>query len=328
VTVLILGGAGFVGLNIAEKLLAAGRDVTSFDWAPVPPAVARLFAGGPGRFCAIAGDVTDSAALREVIRPGIDTLVLGAAITADRAREARDPASILAVNLAAQVPALEAARDAGVRRVINLSSAAAYGAAGEREAELTETTPADPVGLYGLTKFTSERVVARLGELWGLDAVSVRLSGVFGPWERQTGVRDTLSPHLQLAILAQAGLPALLERPGRRDWIYAPDVAEAVLRLIEAERLRERLFNISSPVSWTVLDWGRQLAALFPGLECRLTEPGEAATVHLHGPVDRAPLATARLASELGWRARFDRDASAQHFTTWWRRYGAQARDM
>jgi UDP-glucose 4-epimerase len=320
-SVLILGGAGFVGLNIAQTLLAAGRDVTLFDRAPVPEEAARLFAGEPGRFNAIAGDVTDPAALHAAIRPGLDALILGAAVTADAARDARDPATILGVNLMSQIPALEAARDAGVRRVINLSSAAAYGRAGERETELTETTPTDPIGLYAITKATSERVAARLGELWGLDVVSVRLSAVFGPWERNTGVRDTLSPQLQLATLAQAGQPALLDRPGRRDWVYAVDVAEAVLRLIKAKTLTQRLFNISSPEAWAALDWGQRLTALHPGFVCRLAEPGEAATVSLHGPVDRAPLATGRLFAELGWRARFGLDNSAEHFMQWWQRH-------
>lgn len=320
-SVVILGGAGFVGLNVAEALLASGRDVTIFDLHGLPAAVQRVLERLPGRLDLVLGDVTDTDALARAIVPGVDALVLGAAITANAAREARDPQTILRVNLA-QAPALELARDAGVRRVMNLSSAAAYGAAGGREPRLDEDVPADPVGLYAITKLASERIVARLGSLWGLDVVSLRLSGVFGPWERATGVRDTPSPHSQIVALAESRRPALLDRPGLRDWIYAPDVAEAVIRVIDAERLAHPLYNVSSPAIWPVLDWGRALAAHHPGFVCRLTREGEPATVDLHGPADRAPLSTERLDGAIGWSARHGLPEAVAHYMEWRARYG------
>lgn len=320
-SVVILGGAGFVGINIAEALLGTGRDVVLFD-RQGPPAIAqRVLERLPGRLDIILGDVTDTGVLARMIVPGTDALVLGAAITADAAREALDPHTILRVNLA-QAQALELARDAGVRRIVNLSSAAAYGAASGRVPRLEEETPADPVGLYAITKFASERIVTRLGALWGLDVVNLRLSAVFGPWERATGVRDTLSPHFQVVTLAERRRPALLDRPGLRDWIYAPDVAEAVTRVIEAESLAHALYNVSSPEAWSVLDWGRALASHHPGFVCRLVRDGEAATVDLHGPADRAPLGTERLREAIGWTARYGLSEAVEHDTEWRARYG------
>lgn len=322
VKVLIFGGAGFVGLNIAEAMLGAGHDVCVFDRAPVPDAAARAFAALPGRLEAIPGDVTDEAAVADAMGPGADLVVMGAAITAGRERDASEPGRILQVNLLAQVPILTAARAAGVRRVINLSSAAAYGAAGERVDELAEETPGDPVGLYAITKWASERVGARLGSLWGLDVVSLRLSGVFGPWERATGVRDTLSPHCQILAAAVAGEAAILPRPGLRDWIYAPDVADAVLAVAGAPSLRHGVYNVSTGRRFTLLDWGTRLSAAFPGFVCRLAEAGEAATIDFHGPSDRAPLAVGRIAGDLGWSAKTDGLESADRLAAWWRADG------
>ena len=80
-------------------------------------------------------------------------------------------------------------------------------------------TGSEPIGLYSLTKFSTERVVARLAELWGFDALSVRLSSVFGPWERKTSERDTPSPLFQIARLATRGEAArLLLYLFERDW--------------------------------------------------------------------------------------------------------------
>ncbi len=319
---LIFGGAGFVGLNIAETLLRAGHEVVAFDRSPIPAAATDAFAALPGQFTALAGDVTDEAAVASAVSAGTDLVVMGAAITAGRERDASDPATTLKVNLLAQVPILAAARAAGVRRVVNLSSAAAYGTAGERLPELGEATPGDPVGLYAITKWASERVGARLGDLWGLDVVSLRLSGVFGPWEHATGVRDTLSPHCQVLAAAVAGQPAILPRPGLRDWIYAPDVADAVLAVAAAEKLGHGVYNVSTGKRFTLLDWGQRLAQAFPGFVCRLAEPGEVATIDFHGPSDRAPMAVARIAQDLGWAAKTEGLDSADRLAAWWHSHG------
>ena len=68
------------------------------------------------------------------------------------------------------------------------------------------------------------------------------------------------------------------------------DVAEAVALLIEASKPKHQLYNISTGVEWSALQWGQALAALHPGFICRLAEAGEAPTVDLHSPADRAPL--------------------------------------
>jgi UDP-glucose 4-epimerase len=316
--ILIFGGTGFVGLNIAGALLARGHAVTLFDRASLPPAAQRDFAGYGKALTLVQGDVTDRQAVMDVVAGGHDAIVLGAAITAGPARDAADPELIMQVNLLAQLPVLAAARRSGVVRVINLSSGAAYGAAGSRHALLDEETACDPESLYAITKFASERVAARLAALWHFDIVSVRLSSVFGTWERATGVRDTLSPQAQiLAVLRQQG-EAVLPRPGVKDWIYAPDVADAVVLLIETAKPQHSLYNISTGREWSTLQWGQDLARLHPGFVCRLAEAGETPTIDLHGPTDRAPLSVSRLAQEFGWRARFGCADSAADLSHWW----------
>jgi UDP-glucose 4-epimerase len=320
--ILIFGGTGFVGLNITSALLARGHAVTLFDRAGLPPAAKHDFAQHAGRLTAIQGDITDRQTVEEAIAARFEAIILGAAITAGPEREAADPETILRVNLLAHVPILTAARRFGIGRIINLSSAAAYGASAFGNAPLDEEASCDPVSLYAVTKFASEKVAARLAALWRCDIISVRLSAVFGPWERATGVRDTLSPQAQIFAALQGGREAILPRPGVRDWIYAPDVAEAVTLLIEAAKPKHQLYNISTGVEWSALQWGQQLAALHSGFICRLAKAGEAPTVDLHGPADRAPLSVLRLAQEFGWHARFGCDESVADLSLWWRRHG------
>jgi UDP-glucose 4-epimerase len=320
--VLIFGGTGFVGLNIAGALLARGHKVTVFDRSELPRAAQQDFARHGDVLTALQGDVTDKPAIERVIAEGYDAIVLGAAITAGPARDAADPLSILQVNLLAQVPILEAARRSGVARIINLSSGSAYGAAANLHPLLDEDMPCDPVSLYSITKYASERVVARLSALWQFDIISVRLSGVFGPWERATGVRDTPSAQAQIVAALRRQGQAILSRPGIKDWIYAPDVADAVTVLIEAAKPKHRLYNISTGQEWSALQWGQDLAALHPGFVCRLAASGETPTVDLHSDTDRAPLSIARMEQEFGWRARFGCADSAADLSDWWTRYG------
>jgi UDP-glucose 4-epimerase len=320
--ILIFGGAGFVGINIASALLARGHAVTLFDRIGLPRAAQQAFAGFGDALSVVKGDLTEARAVEAILARDFDAIVLGAAITAGPEREAADPQSILQVNLMAQLPVLMAARRNGATRIINLSSGSALGAAAFRHVLLDEETPCEPVSLYAITKFASERVAARLAALWQADIMSVRLSGVFGPWERLTGVRDTPSPQMQIIAALRQRKEAVLARPGVRDWIYAPDVADAVTVLVEAPKPKYRLYNISTGREWTALQWGENLAALHPGSVCRLAKPGEAATVDLHSEADRAPLSTARMAEELGWRARYGCADSAAELNEWWIRHG------
>ncbi|MDB5879473.1 MAG: short-chain dehydrogenase [Variovorax sp.] len=323
---LIFGGAGFVGLNIAERLLSAGESVVLFDRLPLPPAAVAAFAALPGSLEVMQGDVTDMEAVTCALTYEIDTVVLGSAVTADAARETRDPETILQINLAALTPILRAARDAGVRRIVNLSSAAAYGRAAMDVALVDENVAPQPTGLYGITKFASEMIGGRMAELWSLDFVSLRLSAVFGPWERATGVRDTTSAQFQITEAARLGKPALLARPGVRDWAYAPDVAHAVHAVLHAEALKHRVYNVSTPESWSALDWGRQLAAHRSGFECRLAREGETPTIELHSAADRGALSVARLQEELGWKAGFGLADSVAHLDAWCRRHASSSK--
>ncbi len=317
--ILVFGGTGFVGLNIAAALLARGHAVTLFDRASLPPAAAKEFASYADRLTSIQGDITDRQTVEHVTAAGYEAIILGAAITPGPEREAQDPESILRVNLLAQTPILVAARRFGVKRIINLSSAAAYGTSAFRNAVLDEETVCDPVSLYAVTKIASEKVAARLAVLWQSEIISVRLSAVFGPWERRNEVRDTPSPQVQILAAMQDRREAILARPGVRDWIYAVDVAEAVTLLIEAARPKHQLYNISTGAEWPALQWGRELAALHPGFTCRLAETGETPTVDLYSPTDRAPLSVSRLADEFGWRARFGCGDSVAELSAWWK---------
>jgi nucleoside-diphosphate-sugar epimerase len=316
-TVLVTGGTGFVGLNIAEALLGLGHAVVALDRGPAPAAaVARLSALGPG-FACVEGDICDEALLNRLFAThAVSHVVQAAAITAGTAREAAAPAEIARVNLMGTIAVLEAARRHGVGRLVYTSSSTVYGANSYVDAELVEdvTLPV-PDSLYGITKYAAERTALRYRVLHGMDIVAVRLSAVFGPWERDTGARDTLSPLLQATLAARAGRDAVLQRPGPRDWVYAPDVASAVATLLTAETPpAHALYNIGPGVVWRVADWCERLVERHPGFHWRL---GESFNVDLHGPRDRSPLGISRIVADTPWRPAYGLDAAFEHYMNW-----------
>ena len=319
--VVIFGGAGFVGLNIVEALLTAGDDVTVFDLNPIPRAALAVFKTLPGQLGVIQGDIRDAAVARAAIAPGTEAVILGAAVTAGPAREAAEPARIMEVNLGSLVPLLERAKEMGVRRIVNLSSVAVYGRAHRSKALLEEEDAAWPASLYAISKLASEQVITRLAALWGLSACSLRLSTVFGPWEYGTGHRDSLSPPFQIMRAAAKDKPAILPRDSYRDWIYAPDIAAGVIAALQSGMMTHPIYNLTGSTTWSLLEWGRLIAALQPGFTCRLAEASETPTIDLHAAADRLAMSPDRLKAATGWSAAHGLEGSSNHLHHWWSKH-------
>ncbi len=321
--VLVTGGAGFVGLNLVEQLLGRGEEVVVFAREAVPPAAAAAFAALPGRLTAIRGDVLDRAALRGVFAAHrIGSMFPLAVITAGPRREAEDVETILDVNLRGMAMQLAAARDAGVGRIVFPSSISVYGESLATHALLREdTTPPVPNSIYGVTKYAGERMALRLRDLWGLDLVCGRIGGVFGPWERDTGVRDLLGPHMQLAVAALRGeeeavLPAtILPRP----WVYARDLARGLLLLHDAPKPRWPVYNIGSGEDWgpRILLWAAALARQYPRFRYRQSGDPAAVTISFHESRPRGVEDISRIREEFGYAPRFLPEAAYEDYLRW-----------
>lgn len=310
-TVLVTGGTGFIGLTIAEALARDGETVVVFDLNPCPegfaPAKSMSF---------VQGDVRDRSRLSAAMREhGVDAVVLTAAITADRAREITAAQAVVDVNVGGVAAGLQACAEAGVRRALLLSSGAVYGGLGRISGSLQETAgPLEPENLYGITKLASEIVATRLAEVLDIDLSIGRVGTCFGPLERNTGLRDTLSPHWQVTQLARAGKPIILPRPGRRDWLYSRDAAAAVIALLRSSRRQNSIYNLASGFLWSISEWCEALKGIAPDLQWRFAGDGEAANVTYYSDYDRAPLSIDRLLADTDFEPRFDLQAAFSDF--------------
>jgi UDP-glucuronate 4-epimerase len=316
--VFVTGAAGFIGLAVTEALLERGERVVGFDLAPVPEHASRRFAGLPGKFEQVTGDVCDAEALNAALRESsANGLIHLAAVTADAAREMSDPASIARVNVDGAASAIHAAAACGIRRVVHLSSGSVYGASGRDADVLTEDTPLRPEQLYGITKQAGEAVALRLADLHRLDLSVGRLGVCFGRWEYATSARDTPSAPYQVVQAARSGRPAILPRSHPRDWLYARDAAAAVIELLYARDRRHRVYNLAAGFMWSVADFCARLQQVWPAFEWRFTEPSEQANIDYYAPYDRAPMANDRLRSDTGFVPRFDLAEALADYLDW-----------
>ena len=323
-TTLITGASGFVGLALTEHLLATGETVIGFDRAPPGNAAVRAFSAHPGRFVFRQGDVRDVEALRSVMSEHrSQRLVTLAAITADEARERHASQAIFDVNVGSVLATITAAADCGIERILHASSGSVYGASGRLPSPLVEDeTPLLPESLYGLSKRAAEEAARRLATIRGLPLVIGRLGTCFGPWEADTGMRDTLSAPLQVLTCARRGETAILPRAGMRDWLYVRDVASAMATLLDQPAWGHPIYNLAAGFEWSVADWCATVADHYPGFDWRIAQPGDISTVHYYADYDRAPMDIHRLLEDSTFRPRFDLTEAASDYHHWIREYG------
>jgi UDP-glucose 4-epimerase len=299
-----------------HALLARGDEVVLFDSGALPPGAERTLERWRRALGVERGSVLDAAAIDALFdRHCIDRVIHAAAVTSGPAREARDPASIVDVNLRGTLNVLDAARRHAVKRFIYVGSGAAYGESLYRLPRLYEETPCVPKTLYSVTKHAAERMCMRLRALWELDLACVRLGTVVGPWERDTGARDNFGTHSQLAALAVGGKTAVLTRqPVQRDWVFGPDVAHALSALVRAPSLRHALYNVSSGAQWTdpIGRWCDALAREFPRFTYRTAREGEETNIW-YTDRDRGLMDVGRLVMETGFEPHAMEDAYAAY---------------
>ena len=325
-TTIVTGASGFVGLNVVEALLQNGRRVVALSHDALPAPAAHDFARLPGKLFAVQADIVAPGTLIEIFRDhDVQQAIHLAAITSGANADPRQAARMLDVNAVGTVALFEAAVAKKLRRVVYASSGAVYGDAVFGAAPIDEDTAAQPTTLYGITKLLGERLVRHYRARHGLDCVAARLSAVFGPWERDTGLRATLSAPFQLAGIAVRGGEAVLASRGVRDWIYSRDIARALVALLDAPALGHEIYNVSLGEIWNARLVAEALAAEFPAFRWREAANEAEANIAYFAALDRERRSAncARLTRELGFSLAFPPPRACADYAGWVRTHRA-----
>lgn len=238
--VLVTGGAGFIGSHTVEALLAEGRHVRVLDDFSAGRRENLPEAGEALEI--VDGDVRDAGAVATAMRDASHCLHLAAQVSV--ARSVAEPARSAEHNVLGTVNVFQAAREAGVSRVVYASSAAVYGDPDPGELPLTEDAPPRPLAPYGLEKWIDERYADLYRSMAGLSALGLRYFNVYGP--RQ----DPASPYAGVISVfvdcLLSGRTPCIFGDGRqsRDFIYVADVARANLAALSSPR--EGVCNVAT----------------------------------------------------------------------------------
>ena len=324
-SVLITGGSGFIALNLAEVLLRRSEEVVLFSRHSPPEIVLQTFQSLEGKLHTVKGDVRDRTSLERAFQDyHVDRVFHAAVITANQERERRDFRSIIEVNLLGTAEVLEVSRQAGIQRFVYLSSSSVYGKNAFRSKILDEeeTLPL-PETLYAITKYAGEQASLRFKRLWNMDLTVARVGTVFGPWERDTGVRDTLSPQMQTTQMAIQGKAAVLPGSWPKRLGLQSRCCGRPCRHSRRERLHYDVYNIGPGVEWTIETWCSKLKENYPGFSYRLASGQEVSNINYHLPQDRAPFAIKRLVEDIGFKPQFGLDEAFMDYVKWVKHFPA-----
>jgi len=244
---LITGGAGFIGSHLVEQLTAQKRRVRVFDDFSTG-LKSNLEAFQPE---IVTGDLADHAAVTKAMA-GVDVVYhLGA--LASVARSVEDPTATHRACNTGTLNVLDAARRAGVRRVVYAASSSAYGGKSDPNGQI-EAAPLEPLSPYAAAKLAGELYMQAFAHTFAIETVRLRFFNIFGPRQRAD---SPYSGVIALFIAAMsAGKAPMVHGDGMqsRDFTYVGNAVQALMKAASAPGVSGRVYNVGVGASITVLD--------------------------------------------------------------------------
>lgn len=316
--ILITGGSGFVGLNIAEKFLSLGVNVTIYDIMPPVNSFFDLISDNIENFVYVKGDIMDDRLLNEIVSiETYDVLIHAAAITSTKEMEKHNAKRIFDVNCIGTINSLDSAVKNNLAQYIYIGSIAAFGKSAYEDSIITEISQNFlPQNSYQISKYSSEKIVLRYRELFNLNAIILRLGDVFGPWEHPTNVRSIMSAPYQTLKLALNGSKAIISRPNITNWVYSRDVASSVYAICQKRNLKYDIFHSGGPHLWSIEDWCRNLKKHFPNFSYEINADKDQTNVVYHSNFDNKPFST-QLLKEEGFTPYFSMEKAMNDYVKW-----------
>jgi len=254
--VLVTGGGGFIGSNLARALAERGDDVRVLD---------NFSTGNRANLADLTGEVEIvEGELRSYERVhaatrGVEVVFHQGALPSVP-RSVQDPLTTSAVNVEGTLNLLLAARDEGIRRVVFASSSSVYG--NSNELPRVETQNPDPISPYGVSKLAAERYCVSFARVYPLETVALRYFNVFGPNQDPTSQYAAVVPRFITAIADGRPVPIYGDGEQKRDFTYVANVVEANLLAAEAADVNGKVLNVATGRATTVNELAEAIGAL------------------------------------------------------------------
>ena len=275
--VLVTGGAGFIGSNLTDALLALDNKVTVLDNFSTGKRENLAHLAENPAFTLIEGDIRDLDTCRRAVA-GMDFILHEAAL-GSVPRSIKDPASSTAVNILGFVNMLYASHEAGIKRFIFASSSAVYG--DSESLPKQEDRIGRQLSPYAITKFVDELFAENFHQLYGLDTIGLRYFNVFGRRQDPSGAYAAVIPKFASALIRHE--PPVINGTGTnsRDFTYIDNVIQANLLALSTNtpEALNQVYNVAYGEHTT-------LNELFDALRTHLgkLDPAIAAVKPVYGP--------------------------------------------
>lgn len=319
--VLITGGSGVIGVQLARRFAQSGENVVIYDMVKPPRQADGILKGVSDKITyVVPGDVTDVLQMLEAVKKNdVDRIVHFARINSPMP-------SVEKVVIAATTSILELARILELKRILIAGTGMEYGMRLDLK-PLSEDEPANPMQEYSIGKYTAEMIGWNYANKYGVDFVSVRYTSVYGPLEKtamaQSGAgvfRPITVGQLLRTVLD--GKPFELEKGADypRDYTYVTDAAEGAYLASTVTPVKHRVYNISSGQSYTLQELADEITKLIPGAKIKIG-PGNLDDVPSIRESIRGPLDIDRARRELGFQPNYTLRQGLQDHIEWLKKY-------
>lgn len=321
-TLLVTGGAGFIGSAVVRLAVGQGRRVVNLDaltYAACLDNVAPV-ADSP-LYCFVQADIRDPAALESVFAQCQPVAVMHLAAESHVDRSIDGPGAFIDTNVTGTYNLLQAARahwegqgrPAGFR-FHHISTDEVYGSLGPT-GKFTETTPYAPNSPYSASKAASDHLVRAWHETYGLPVVITNCSNNYGPYH----FPEKLIPVVILNALAGKPIPVYGRGDNVRDWLYVEDHADALLNVLARGQVG-RSYNIGGENEVSNLDLVQMICAILDRLR-PWDRPYASLIIHVTdrpGHDQRYAIDPSRIRNELGWRPSVTLEQGLERTVRWY----------
>lgn len=287
---LVTGGAGFIGSHLVNWLVQHGHTVRVID---------NLSSGKAERLAhlqpdveLIVADIRDTERLAEATA-GVE-VVFHLAAMVSVVQSIEEPLEAQDINATGTLRVLEAARQAGVRRVVQASTCAVYG--NNTSLPITEEAQPQPLSPYAATKLAAEQWGQLYTALYKLEVVAARFFNVYGPGQDPRSPYAAVVPRFVERLAAGEPVTIFGDGEQSRDFVYVGDIVEALWAVARAPAAAGAVLNVGSGVATSVRELAEGIAGHM-GTELRITyAPARS------GEVRHSRAAVERIAELTGYR--------------------------
>ena len=297
---MVTGGLGYVGRHLVARLAERGERVVSYN---------RDYAEGKEeKDTYVQGELYDLPRFVDTIQRYEVGRILHTAAMSHPELSIDLPITTFTANVDGTVHVFEAARMAGVRRIVNFSSECAYG---HVDGPVTEDAPLHPTTPYGVTKVATELLGQVYSDLYGLDVISLRVTEIYGPGNKM--------PQFLREIIGAAlrGESYRLKKGGdhRFQFIRVEDVAHAAITADDAKEPSQRVYNITGGSQITLSQAAQIVREAVPDADIEIG-PGYLPNLDRQGPYD-----ISAAERDLGYRPEWPVERGIPDYVDWLREH-------